>query len=347
MKKNFYIILVCMFLSAVSFAQGNGPLVYLPLDSDLNDASGNGLNATDAGTAPTVFIDDAVRGKVAYFETAAHATLPKVDELRFGTKDFAFSFWVKASRIGSDPGIFGNKDWNNGRNKGFIVYSDKSENPGANNFAVNFSDGSTEQGGSHNRLYWQAFPNGAPDVIDDTWHFVAMSFDRSDTLRVWIDGEAQYSAIDLKLTPGMAHDDVNDYPITIGQDGTGTYGPDMPVYFDEIRIWNRIVTNEEIVALYNETSTAISEIKDGSLNTTLYPNPANSQVNIKFSAKKEGIAEVQVFNSTGTMIKGFSHSTINGQNLASFNVNGWNHGIYFVRITTNAVSETVRLVVSK
>lgn len=347
MKKKFYFLSICLFLSVVSFAQSTGPVVYLPLDTALTDVSGNDYHATDAGSAPTVFIEDEVRGKVAFFEKAAHATLPKVDALRFGTGDFAFSFWVKGSPTGSDPGIFGNKDWNSGRNKGFIVYSDKSENVGANNFAVNFSDGPSDQGGSHNRLYWQAFPNGAPNVIDDAWHFVAMSFDRDDTLRVWIDGEAQYSAVDLKLTPGMAHDDVNDYPITIGQDGTGTYGEDMPIYFDEIRIWTRPITDTEVKALYEQTNTAVTEIKTATLNTTLYPNPSNGAVNIRFNAKNAGVAQVQVFNSTGAMISGFTHSTIAGQNLATFNVNGWKQGFYFVRVISDSTSETVRLVVAR
>ena len=331
-----------------AFAPLSGSLVYLPLDSDLKDASGNDLNATDAGAAPTVFVDDAKRGKVAYFEKVAHATLPKVDKLRFGPgQDFAFSFWVKGAPVASDPGIFGNKDWNSGRNKGFIVYSDKSINPGANNFAVNFSDGATEQGGSHNRLYWQAFPNGAPDVIDDTWHFVAMSFDRDDTLRVWIDGEAQYSNIDLKLTPGMGYDNDKDYPITIGQDGTGTYAEDMPVYFDEIRIWNRTLATAEVMSIYDATKvvTGISKLETALPNTSVFPNPANGVVNLKFNMNDSGNAHIFIYNNTGALVKGSTQSAVAGQNVTTFDVKGWVPGIYYVRVVSVSGSESVRLVV--
>ncbi len=327
-----------------------GPVVYLPLDTDLKDASGNGLDAADGGVIATTFVNDAVRGQVAFFDTACHAVLPKVDTLRFGPgQDFAFSMWMKIDRLGGDPAILGNKDWNNGRNKGFVMYNVKSNEVGAKNLGINFSDGPSDQGGSHNRLYWETFPNGAPDMIDGTWHFIAASFDRDDTLRVWVDGELQYSVVDMSIAPGYAYDDVNDYPIRIMEDGTGTYnnGTGMKGYIDEVRIWNRVVTDDEIKALYDQTNTAITEIEEASLNTTLYPNPSNGAVNIRFNAKNAGVAQVQVFNSTGAMITGFTHSTIAGQNLATFNVNGWNQGFYFVRVISDSTSETVRLVVAR
>lgn len=67
MEKKFYLILVCLFLSVVTFAQSEGPVVYLPLDTDLTDASGNGYHATDSGKIATAFVNDEVRGQVAFF----------------------------------------------------------------------------------------------------------------------------------------------------------------------------------------------------------------------------------------------------------------------------------------
>jgi hypothetical protein len=326
--------------------EGEGPVVYLPMDNDLNDASGNGLHAADSGAVATVFVDDPERGRVAFFEAAAHAALPKDDALRFGTNDFSFAMWLKIDRVGGDPAIFGNKDWDSGRNKGFVCYVKDADQMGSKNFGINFSDGPEDQGGSHNRLYWETFPNGGPDAIDGTWHFVAASFDRDDTLRVWIDGEQIYSEIDLTTTPGMAHDDVNDYPIRLMEDGTGSYNGDgLAGYMDEVRVWNRTVTNEEIVALYDETNTAVTDIAASSAEMLVYPNPANGTVNLLFNAKKAGMASVQLFNSTGMLVKEFTHSSVNGQNTVTFSVKDWRPGMYFVRVISDSAPETIRLVV--
>jgi hypothetical protein len=133
------------------------------------------------------------------------------------------------------------------------------------------------------------------------------------------------------------------------EDGTGGYndGSGLKGYMDELRIWNRTVTNDEIVALYDQTNTAISKIEAASLNTMVYPNPANGVVNIKFNSKSTEEANIQVFSNTGALLKEITHSSIAGQNLASFNVRGWNQGIYFVRVISDSTSETVRLVVAK
>ncbi|MEZ5107306.1 MAG: LamG-like jellyroll fold domain-containing protein [Draconibacterium sp.] len=350
MKKEFYFLLLCLFLSVGISAQNEGPVVYLPLDTDLTDASGNGYHAVDSGKIATAFVVDEVRGQVAFFDTTAHAALPKVDALRFGPgQDFAFSMWMKIDRLGGDPAILGNKDWNNGRNKGFVMYNVKSNEVGAKNLGINFSDGPSDQGGSHNRLYWETFPNGAPDMIDGTWHFIAASFNRDDTLRVWVDGELQYSVVDMSIAPGYAYDNVKDYPIRIMEDGTGTYnnGRGMKGYIDEVRIWNRTVTNDEIVALYSETNTAVSKIEAASLNTILYPNPANGIVNVKFNSKSAKEANIQVFSNTGSLLKEINHPSIAGQNIASFNVRGWNKGIYLVRVVSDSESDTVRLIVAE
>jgi hypothetical protein len=327
---------------------GEGPVVYLPLDNDLNDAGGNDFHATDGGTAPTVFVDDPERGRVAFFEEAAHAALPKVDPLRFGTGDFAYAMWVKIDRVGSDPAIFGNKSWSSGRNKGFVMYVKNADAPGSVNLGINFSDGPEDQGGSHNRLYWEAFPNGAPDVIDGTWHSVAASFDRDGLLSVWIDGEPQYSIIDLSQTPGMAHDDVNDYPIRLMEDGTGTYnGAGLAGYIDEVRVWNRTVTDEEVKEFYSKVFNSVDKIQKESLGTRLYPNPTRGTVSLEFSADKNGMAEIQIINNQGALINEFSTPVIPGRNKTDLSVYDWNTGVYLIRVIAESKTETHRLIVTK
>ena len=124
----------------------------------MNDASGNNLNATDAGTESTEFVTDDERGQVAKFPLAAHAQLPLDPKLNFGTDDFSLAFWIKVDPTippTSDPSIISNKDWGSGGNPGFLVALDGADDPANNHmWTSNIADGTA-------RLDWDADNNGA------------------------------------------------------------------------------------------------------------------------------------------------------------------------------------------
>lgn len=253
----FILVTICTSLRA------QAPVVYLPLNEDLKDASGNHLDAADKGTAPTQFVSDAQRGMVAKFAAAAYAQLPLDPKLDFGTNDFSVAFWVKiATAPSSDPVILGNKDWGSGGNRGFLVGLDGADEVGSHMWTVNVSDG---DGG---RLDWDADDNGTPNLVDGTWHFVAVTFDRDATMNVYFDGALKQTdtaadSKDLTLAPGdLAPDDL---PFTIMQDATGAYSADFEGFLDDILIYNRLLTAEEVADL-NENGYRI----DPALGATVY-----------------------------------------------------------------------------
>jgi len=322
--------------------------VFLPLDDDLKDASGNGFDATDAGAVATTFVNDTERGKVAHFERTAHAVLPKVDPLRFGTKDFSFSIWVKCAPAPYDPVIVGNKNWGVGRNKGFAFYTAQSNKTSGSHWAVNLADGETFDGGSGENLRWFAKDNGVPAIADNKWHFVAVSFDRDRCMDIYFDGKKTPGFMDITPCQGYAHDDVNDYPVTLMQDGTGKYYMDIPADLDEFRIWNRTLTSAEVEYYYssNLKTAAPTETTLPQNSISLYPNPANGAVNVAFNAEGFGETSIMVYNNTGVLVKRLSAASMPGENKTSFSIGGWVPGIYLVRVVSGAGSETARLVVS-
>ncbi|RIH66903.1 T9SS C-terminal target domain-containing protein [Mariniphaga sediminis] len=330
-------------------------LVYLPLDSDLKDASGNGYDATDAGTVATTFVSDPDRGQVAYFDRLSHAALPKVDDLRLGTRDFSFSLWIKCSAAPYTPVIVSNKDLGAlgaTRKKGFAFFTNESNKSSGDRWSVNFANGETEEGGSGEAIRWNAKDNNIPTIADDKWHFVAISFDRDKTMDIYLDGELQPGSLDIGvMANGMAHDDVNDYPIMLMQDGSGKFWMDIPASMDEFRFWGRPLKPSEVRSLYNnELVTATEEVLqkgESTLEMRVYPNPASGLVNVDFNSKKAGDAYVLVFSNTGVLVKEIPHPVINGLNKVDFNVSGWPTGIYLVRVVSGADSESIRMVVTK
>ncbi len=251
----------------VQGALAQGPVVYLPLDDNLNDYSGNGLNATDAGSESTEFVSDADRGQVAKFPIDAHAQLPLDPKLNFGTGDFSIAFWIKVDPTvppTSDPAIISNKDWGSGGNPGFLIALDGADDPANNHmWTSNIADGT-------GRLDWDADDNNAPNLVDGQWHFVAVAYDRSATMNVYVDGVLKQSdpaqdSKDLTLVPG----DISaaNLPITIMQDGTGAYGHDFEAMLDEIYIYDRVLDEDEVMNLKNY---GLNPVEDAVMGADVY-----------------------------------------------------------------------------
>ncbi|MDH5603391.1 MAG: T9SS type A sorting domain-containing protein, partial [Cyclobacteriaceae bacterium] len=212
------------------------------------------IHAEDKGSEPVEFIEDAKRGTVASFSAAAHAQFPlpsQTSVLDFGVEDFSVSVWVKIDPnipIAGDPAILSNKDWNSGRNQGFLLALDGPDDPTSHQWTVNVADG----GGG--RLDWDADDNQTPNLKDGDWHNVTITFDRDLKLNVYYDGvlkqtDVAQDSYDLTLTPGSLS--AADLPLTIMQDATGAYSKDFAALLDDLRIWKgRILTPEEIVEIY-------------------------------------------------------------------------------------------------
>uniref|UniRef100_UPI0032178BF4 LamG-like jellyroll fold domain-containing protein n=1 Tax=uncultured Draconibacterium sp. TaxID=1573823 RepID=UPI0032178BF4 len=345
-------------MSAVYVSDTTGKdseLVYLPLDSDLKDVSGNGYDATDVGTVATMFVSDPDRGQVAYFDRLSHAALPKVDDLRLGTRDFSFSLWIKCSAAPYTPVIVCNKDLSAlgaTRKKGFAFYTNESNKSSGARWSVNFANGETEEGGSGEDIRWNAKNNNVPTIADNKWHFVAISFDRDKTMDIYLDGELQPGALDIGLmADGMAHDDVNDYPIMLMQDGSGKFWMDIPASMDEFRFWGRPLKASEVKSLYNSkliTSTEEVLQKDEStLEMRVYPNPATTAVTVSFMSEDYEDTMVQVYNLIGVLIKSIYVDTQPGINQEVLNAAGWGPGVYLVRVTQGIQSETQRMILTR
>ncbi len=245
---------------------GNSLLVYLPMDNDLSDVSGNRFDGTQGvkASAKVSFVTDAVRGRVASFPAGSYATLPRHDLLRPSlTQNFTFSFWTKLAAIGSDPVLFSNSDWDSGGNPGFVLATD-----GALTYTGPGSSGrgwllkvTGDAGGVSNRFDWRAneMTPQAPPLADNQWHMVTAVFDQTaKKLHVYIDGVefGKVPFIDLNILQGPLWDGANDYPFTIWEDGTGQYnsGSDtrkaLSGLVDDLRVYTKALSSEEVKAVY-------------------------------------------------------------------------------------------------
>lgn len=126
-------------------------------------------------------------------------------------------------------------------NKGGFGTDEKGENM---NYGFWLSKNGTITGGFETRAGTNHQVSSTAKYNDGKWHYVLLSYDGS-LLRLDIDGK-QVSTKNIKENP----DRTGDQPLRIGANSINLshfYNGDI----DEVRIWNRGLTDSEIAQIYN------------------------------------------------------------------------------------------------
>ncbi|UKB82040.1 alkaline phosphatase family protein [Chryseobacterium sp. MEBOG06] len=170
------------------------------------------------------------------FPAGTYAKPASQSSFNFGAnQDFTIEFWVKPNAgYSSDPVMIGNKNWNSGTNKGFVIsgYSGQT-------LKMNIGDGT-------NRL---DLVGGK--VNTNQWKHIAVSFDRDGLATLYEDG--------VPVTFGKMNTigDINsNLPLTFNQDGTNTYGVNLAASYKDVRIWKTALPKEVIVQYANQDVTS-------------------------------------------------------------------------------------------
>ena len=165
---------------------------------------------------------------------------------RLTLNNFAIASWIKTNQsIVYETAHLVNKG-------GF-----NSEKEGDNmNYGIWFSTDGTISGGFETESGENFQVNSTTRYNDGKWHFILLSYDGS-LLRLDIDGEKQIST---KNTNGAIPDITGKEPLRIGANSL-----DKDRYFtgyiDEVRVWNRGLTDEEVSQIYtNDTFNTTGQV---------------------------------------------------------------------------------------
>ena len=198
-------------------------------DSSLTDSEGQ-ITATAAGN---ISYEEGMDGTGLHIPSTRGAYVDLGgDERMNGDSTFTMNFWINARSTSGDAAVISNKNWGSGGNPGWYVGFRLSN---LSSIGVNASDGSR-------RIDFDGSAG-----FQDNWKMVTIMFDREENVsRIFIDGnESMYYDLS-SITGSMA----TDYSVKIGSDGTGNYGSRAEFTLDSLQMWDRALTDEEILAIY-------------------------------------------------------------------------------------------------
>jgi hypothetical protein len=153
-------------------------------------------------------------------------------------QNFAIAAWVKTNQTNrAEPAHL--------VNKGGFNTDEKGENM---NYGIWFSPDGTISGGFETESGQDFEVKSTSKYNDGKWHFILFSYDGS-LLRIYIDG----TQISSKNTNGAIPDTTGDQPLRIGANSLDE-SKFFTGYIDEIRVWNRGLTDKEISEIYTNNT---------------------------------------------------------------------------------------------
>lgn len=333
-----------------SYVPANGLVGYWPFNGNANDESGNGNNGTVFGS--TELTNDRFgQANSSYdFDLEQKRWGQRNNEIyvpyssQFNSSNLTVSAWVYP-RSYFDPANSNDK-WSR-----FITrYQYGYSNPNGQVWGLDFNHNQTRgfvlaQSSNTNQSNATVYSN-SPLALN-SWHHIVMTFDGSN-LKLYIDNNL---VANTSTTIVMNNVGTSGFSLGVSNQANGWWY-DTDAKIDDIGIWNRALTQQEITNLYNSVNSnecLTMTINTGVLSTNpltysstvnIYPNPANDQITIDFG-NIDNVAgwSIKITNMLGQEV---FNQLMNTQQYV-VPLNSWTgKGMYFVKII-NAQNEVVNI----
>jgi hypothetical protein len=329
MKK--FLVLIYFIVFSVSILS-QGLVAYYPFNGNADDSSGNGNNGTifnglsftqdrfGASNSSASFdgVDDYVR-------VANSSTFP--------SQAITMAYWINRQSL--NPTALENYISKEQAFQSYIYNTDKKL----------WSGVWLGSGGN-----WLNFNSGSYIVpIDNNWFFYAFTYDNTNkTAKTYINGALISTE---QTTNASAIIRTSTFQMYIGRNGSSA------VYYvkgliDDMRIYNRVLADTELLQLYHENGWTDIDEKNGPVSNFFlsqnYPNPFNPTTKINFSIPKTENVSLKVYDIIGNKVTTLvDESKSAGKYEIIFDASSLSSGIYFYKIITESFVETKKMVFLK
>lgn len=327
-----FVLTTQMIMAQVpSYVPTNGLVGYWPFNGNANDESGNGINGTVNGAVLTTDRFGVVDKSYSFSNDDITVNMQN----SFFSTDFSISTWVLLDNFNNTYPTFVTQ-----QNRYLCLQFANTVNPPVVNFYFlnNFQIPGQQVEDGH--------VNGGAITLNTWFNVVIVNYNKINKL--YINGVFVSSSTSPSVLQGLG---LGNY-LRFGN-GVDLDLPDAEFNgkLDDIGIWNRALTQDEIISLYQaEVSCQSLVINSGTLSNfnppvyqstvTIYPNPANDQITIDCGNLANVVGwNIKITNMLGQEV--FNQPMNTQQYVVP--LNSWTgQGMYFVKII-NAQNEVVNI----
>jgi hypothetical protein len=299
--KNYFIVFIC-FCSFFVYAQ---PPAYVPTSgllawwgmADATDATTNGNTLTDFQVTPTTDRFGNANSAYAFDGTASYLTRASFGHTFTQAGSFSVSIWVKKTNNVAGVSIMSG----NTTSLNFI-------------WLVQFDATKAIFGTNKQQSAW-FWTNATTNYVLNQWeHYVGVY--SANTMTFYRNGVLQGITTNTHANVTQAV-----LPMWIGRGVSGNY---FTGSLDDIGIWNRALTPNEVVVLYQGTL-GLNDISDNKVN--VFPNPATNM--LQFEVDPQNIGKTyQIIDELGRTVS--THTIIATTSEAP--IATLKTGMYFLKI---------------
>ena len=281
----------------------NGLVAYYPFNGNSNDEQMCHFYYAQGINNPVLFDDRFGNKNGAYeFNGSNYFYTP---DFKFDFDEMTASFWFNLNNLDNKKFILGT-NWQ----KGWVF-----ELYFWGQYGVSYyTDGS----GSPTQIW-----GGGINI--NTWYHGAFTLG-NQTAKLYLNGIKV-----AELTAGKA---LNKFttPFFIGARDSSEF---FSGKIDDIRIYKRALSREEITALYNEPPTDVIDNNQNSFNQEIeiFPNPVNESATVKFINNVNLPVSLKVLNTLGEVVCSMDNYQFHGNQII-INTESFPPGIYFCRFLT-------------
>lgn len=318
-----------------SYVPTNGLVGYWPFDGNAKDISGNGNNGVVTGA--TLTTDKFGNASKAYLFNNNYITIPYSNVFDF--TDYTLSLWVSTSQTTIGVAVK-QLNYTNASNERFVMGINNPSSTAL--FGAKYNSPTCVAGAG-----WQ-YNTVVKPIFNNQYHHLLGTVS-GGTTKLYVDG----ILVNTIVTPYSKSSLCFGGDIQIGRDWAN-YLHYFIGKIDDVGIWNRALTQDEITSLYYSDNTCQSlVINTGVLSfnpptysntVTIYPNPANDHITIDCGnlANVSGW-NIKIYNTLSQEV--FSGAM--NQQKYTIPLNTWgSQGVYFVKIydASNNLMNTKKII---
>lgn len=107
-----------------------------------------------------------------------------------------------------------------------------------------------------------------------------------------------------------------------------------------------ITTRIDALEVYNADANAVKDLKFNEIDVSIYPNPVQNQLNLKFANSNFETIDLQMFDASGRTVLKVADILSKGSEY-KVDVSKMNNGIYLLKLNTSNKTITKRILVNR